>query len=305
MKYPLSHHPFTQLITLVFIMLFCVIICSLLSLILAIPVFDLSLSSLLNNLESGNVYDNIQLFKFLQTFQTIGLFVIPPFIFSWLYSTSSLEYLKVKTQPSSNSLLLVPVLLIAGIPFIGYLGQLNQNIEFPAIFEGLENWLMQREETVQGLTEKFLVADTPSDLLLNLLMIAVLPAIGEEFVFRGIVQKIFHKWLRNVHFAVIISAFIFSAMHIQFYGLLPRFFLGLLFGYFLVWSGSMWLPVLGHFVNNATAVIYYYFVQQQSDKYTEDISSFEMQPAVILFSIITIAALCYMIYYAEVVLKNK
>lgn len=299
MKNPLSHHPFTQLITLVFIMLFSVIICSFLSLIIAVPVFDISLSSLLSLMESRNIHDNVQLFKFLQSFQTIGLFVIPPFIFGWLYSTSSLRYLMAKDYPRPVSLLHVPVLVILAIPFIGYLGQLNQSIEFPSFLEGMENWLVQREETVQGLTEKFLVADTSSDLFLNLFMIAVLPAIGEEFVFRGIVQKLFLKWSRNVHFAVIISAFIFSAMHIQFYGLLPRFFLGLLFGYFLVWSGSIWLPVLGHFVNNATAVVYYYFVQQQAEGYAEDITNYEMQPLVITFSLIMVAGFCYMIYYTE------
>ncbi|MFO8234275.1 MAG: CPBP family intramembrane glutamic endopeptidase [Bacteroidales bacterium] len=305
MKHPLNSHPFTQLITLIIIMLFSVIISSALSLILAVSIFDISFADLLNDMSDGQLYDNVILFKFLQSFQTIGLFVLPPFIFAWLHSTSPLGYLKTRDYPMLNSLILVPVVIIVSIPFIGFLGQLNQSIGFPEILGELENWLIQREETVQGLTEKFLVANSPSEMLLNLFMIAVLPSIGEEFVFRGIIQRLFHKWTRNTHFAVIITAFIFSAMHVQFYGLLPRLFLGLLFGYFLVWSGSIWLPVLGHFVNNATAVIYYYVVQKQPDDYSSGIDNLEMEPVVVLFSVVLIWIFCYMIYYREVVLKEK
>ncbi len=92
-------------------------------------------------------------------------------------------------------------------------------------------------------------------------MIALLPAIGEELVFRGVVQKIFRQWSRNAHVAIWTTAVLFSAMHMQFYGFIPRMLLGAMLGYMLEWSGSLWLPMLAHFINNAGAVLLTYLFQ--------------------------------------------
>jgi len=73
-------------------------------------------------------------------------------------------------------------------------------------------------------------------------------------LFRGLFQRLFHEWLGNIHIAIILSGFIFGAMHLQFYGMLPRMMLGILFGYLFYWSGSLWIPVFAHFLNNGVAV---------------------------------------------------
>jgi len=93
-------------------------------------------------------------------------------------------------------------------------------------------------------------------------MIALLPAIGEELLFRGVIQRIFIRWTKNSHWGIWIAAILFSALHMQFYGFIPRLLLGALFGYLLVWSGSMWLPIAAHFVNNAVAVIGMYMIDK-------------------------------------------
>ncbi|MFA5196683.1 MAG: CPBP family intramembrane glutamic endopeptidase, partial [Bacteroidales bacterium] len=90
---------------------------------------------------------------------------------------------------------------------------------------------------------------------INILMIAVLPAIGEEFFFRGVLQRLLGEWFKNVHVAVIVTAVIFSAFHLQFYGFLPRFLLGMFLGYIFYWSGSLWVPIIVHFINNGLAVV--------------------------------------------------
>jgi membrane protease YdiL (CAAX protease family) len=90
-------------------------------------------------------------------------------------------------------------------------------------------------------------------------MIGIIPAIGEELLFRGVIQRIFTEWTKNIHWGIWISAILFSALHLQFYGFVPRAILGAIFGYLLVWSGNLWLPVLAHFINNTVAVIAYYF----------------------------------------------
>jgi membrane protease YdiL (CAAX protease family) len=95
-------------------------------------------------------------------------------------------------------------------------------------------------------------------MIINLFIIAILPAVGEEFFFRGVLQKILIKLFKSGHVAIWVTAFIFSAMHFQFFGFVPRFILGLIFGYLFFWSGTLWLPVISHFINNAVPVIMAY-----------------------------------------------
>jgi membrane protease YdiL (CAAX protease family) len=93
------------------------------------------------------------------------------------------------------------------------------------------------------------------DLFSNLLVIALLPAIGEELFFRGIVQKQFEELTQNRTAGIVLTALLFSALHMQFFGFIPRFVLGVFLGFLYQWSGTIWLPVTAHFINNAGAVI--------------------------------------------------
>ena len=126
------------------------------------------------------------------------------------------------------------------------------------------------EENATRITEALLNMNSPGDLFYNLLIIAVLPALGEEFLFRGILQKLFKEMTQNVHVAIIITAVIFSAIHMQFYGFLPRMMLGILFGYLLHWTGNLWVPVIAHFINNAAAVVFAYFAGKQELPFNQD-----------------------------------
>ena len=92
------------------------------------------------------------------------------------------------------------------------------------------------------------------------MVIAIIPAVGEELLFRGVIQKLFLKWNGKVHLSVWLTAFVFSAVHMQFLGFFPRLILGAVLGYMLVWSGSLWLPIVAHFTNNAFAVLLTYFI---------------------------------------------
>jgi membrane protease YdiL (CAAX protease family) len=105
------------------------------------------------------------------------------------------------------------------------------------------------------MTQAFLKVSTWGGLMANMFVIAILPAIGEELAFRGVLQRIFFGWSRNRHVAIMVTAAIFSLMHFQFYGFVPRFLMGVAMGYMLDWSGSIWVPVLAHFFNNGTSVL--------------------------------------------------
>src|SRR5690606_9694418 len=108
-----------------------------------------------------------------------------------------------------------------------------------------------------------------SALAINLLMIAIIPAIGEELLFRGGIQNIFYKWFKNPHIAIWAAAILFSAIHVQFYGFIPRMLLWALFGYLLVWGKSIWYPIIGHFINNGSAVVTAFIYQQQGKSIDE------------------------------------
>ena len=96
------------------------------------------------------------------------------------------------------------------------------------------------------------------------------------------------------------AAFLFSAMHMQFYGFVPRLLLGAMLGYLFVWSGSLWLSVLAHFVNNASAIIFTYLYQQQMSTIDVDaVGTREGEVMSVLISTLLTAALLFLIYRTE------
>lgn len=254
--------PFPQLLFSAFIILVSFIAFFALSLIIAIPFFGFSsLLDMPNISDLGNP-ESIVILKYFQTIQAIGLFILPPLILGYLFQGSIKEYLYLNKSFNSSTFLLLLVLMFAMAPFINFLGEMNGNMSLPDWMRGVEQWMRNAEDDAARLTKAFLKVESPSGLAFNLFMVALLPAIGEELLFRGVVQKIFTRMTLNTHWGIWISAFLFSAMHVQFYGFVPRLLLGAVFGYLLVWSGSMWLPILGHFLNNAFAVIAMYFVDK-------------------------------------------
>jgi uncharacterized protein len=119
---------------------------------------------------------------------------------------------------------LVLVLSFAASPFINFIGGLNANMQFPDWLSGVENWMKNAEDKAAEITEAFLKVETVGGLAFNIFMIAFLPAIGEELLFRGVIQRIFTNWTRNYHWGIWISALLFSALHMQFYGFIPECF---------------------------------------------------------------------------------
>ncbi|MBK7853873.1 MAG: CPBP family intramembrane metalloprotease [Bacteroidetes bacterium] len=148
------------------------------------------------------------------------------------------------------------------------------------------------ELKAQKLTEVFLADATPMQFSINILMIAVLPAIGEEFLFRGIFQKLFAQITKHKLLAVIITGALFSAIHLQFYGFIPRFLLGVYFGLLLVWSKSIWLPVLAHFVNNFLSLLLAALHTKNSLAFNPDTIGTEKEDAVWVIASTIIVLVC-------------
>ena len=200
--------------------------------------------------------ENIDNLKLLQLLQSFGLFILPPFILTYLFYEKPTEALHLTKKISVKESLLVVVFMILIIPIINLLTAWNQQLILPQAFHDIEVWMRMAESETAAITEKMVQVHSLQALSYNLFLMALLPAMGEELFFRGTLQSFFAK--KNTHRAIWITAFIFSTIHFQFYGFLPRLLLGAFFGYLLVKCGSLWLPIIGHFINNAMAIIFYY-----------------------------------------------
>ena len=205
------------------------------------------------NLTDGNT---MSVLKWMQGCSTIGLFVVPPLLFAY-FTKHQLGWNYVNRQ----QILLAVAFIMLSLPFINGIAVWNEGLHLPSFLFPIESWMRQSEAEAMRMTEAFLIMDTPLDLLINLIIIAIIPAIGEELLFRGLIQKLFLKWNGKLHLSVWLTAFVFSAVHIQFLGFFPRLLLGAVLGYMLVWSGSLWLPIIAHFTNNAFAVLLTYFIR--------------------------------------------
>jgi hypothetical protein len=136
------------------------------------------------------------------------------------------------------------------MPFISWLAEMNQAIKLPASLKGVEDWMRESESQAERVMKNIIFYTSTIDFFIILFVIAVLPAIGEELLFRGLVQNELLKALKNPHVAIFLTGFLFSFIHFQFYGFFPRMLLGVVFGYFYYWSGNLWVPIIMHFVFN-------------------------------------------------------
>ncbi len=242
-----------------FITLSCFLIFFFIALLLAVPLFNLSYAEAKQYIISGPDLSNVVLAKFFQIFQSVGVFIIPPFILAFIFYGNIREYLKLKNWPHISYIILAIMSIVISVPVINFISYLNSNINFPDFMGLLEDKIIDLENEAGHLMESFLDTITLKGFITNIIMICILPAIGEELLFRGIFQRLFIEWTKNVHVGILLAAFLFSFIHMQFFGFLPRLLLGVYFGYLFAWSRSIWLPVIVHFFNNAFAVIYYYF----------------------------------------------
>jgi membrane protease YdiL (CAAX protease family) len=291
--------PYSKFLLAVGVILISAVFFTLLSTIAALGIYGISLSQLQTLLNDFSNPSAISVLKLIQTVSTIGTFILPAFLIAWLFDSQPMNYLALSKKVSFSSIILVVVALISALPLINFLGDLNSRMSLPSFLGGVERWMQASEEEAAKLTKSFLEMHSVSDVLFNVFMIALLPALGEELLFRGIIQRIFSEWSKNVHIGVWISAVLFSAMHMQFYGFIPRMMLGALLGYLLVWSGSLWLPIIAHFVNNASAVIFTYLFNKQMMAVDPDKVGTENDYRAVLISVLLTGALLWLFYKKE------
>jgi uncharacterized protein len=288
-----------KLLTLILLVFGFLLISSIAGIILARPIFNLNLSEVYQALSNPNT-GNLAVVKYFQIIQSIFLFLVPALIAAWLFSENMPGYLQADQKPEAVTLLVAMVALIAAIPLLNALALLNSEMVLPSWMHALEVKIKSMEDTAGKLTGLFLTGGDGFTLALNMFMIAVLPALGEEFLFRGVIQRLLTEWTRNKHVGIWMAAFIFSFIHFQFYGFLPRLLLGLYFGYLLVWTSSIWVPVTCHFINNGVAVLYYHFsTMPMGETNMDKLGTTKEYIYVLYLSIISTTLLLLFIYKRE------
>jgi uncharacterized protein len=157
----------------------------------------------------------------------------------------------------------VVLLVLVFMPFNGLLIEWNQNLHLPDTLKPLEQWMRDKEAQAEALTKLLTSFSGPLQLLMAVFVIGLVAAVGEEVLFRGLIQRKFIAWTGNIHVGIWLAAALFSAIHFQFLGFLPRMLLGALFGYLFVWAGNLWVPILAHFVNNGFTVLMLYLYENK------------------------------------------
>jgi membrane protease YdiL (CAAX protease family) len=253
MKGLLAHRPpLNQLITLVAIALVSFFSVAMIGTIALQALTGISVDSL-SDLSPAQLSKPgmLTFLRGMQFVQFIGLFVLPAWICSQLFSYEPNRFLGFQAPNLSQFWFWSILIMIILLPFTQFIGELNQRIVFPG---GMKEWMQSQEKSAEQTVKALLSAQSLNDLLLNLFFVAVLAGVGEELLFRGLIQRIlvrkYGRWT-----GIVIAAILFSAMHMQFYGFFPRFLLGVVLGILFAYSGSLWVAILAHFFYDAMLIM--------------------------------------------------
>ncbi|MGZ3813212.1 MAG: CPBP family intramembrane glutamic endopeptidase, partial [Mucilaginibacter sp.] len=197
------------------------------------------------NLNAPNVQTSLWIFQFFGTTLPI---LVTPLIFARFIAHEPDEYLKTTYHFPWLLIVIVFLTMMVSLPLMEYLGNINQKMVLPQSLKGVEKWMRDSEDSARKFSDSMMQMKTIWNMIFDLLFIGLLTAIVEEILFRGCLQTILLRWMKNKHVAIWVTAILFSAFHMEFFGFLPRVMLGVLFGYFVVWSGSIWPAIWGHFV---------------------------------------------------------
>ena len=226
-------------------------------------------------------------YRLIQVFSAVGTFLVPALLFSFSSTRRWFRYPMADQLPQSSRLFLYILMLsVFLIPLVGYVAYLNEQLHLPEALASIEEWMQAQEEANNHVLETILGASDIPTFLLNLLICAAMPAICEEFLFRGTLQTLFQKWTGRPHIAIWLSGFIFSAIHLQFSGFFARWLLGAYLGYLFWWSGSIWLPVVAHFLHNALSVTAQLLVVRGVIADEQSVTFAEQIPAVVASAIL-------------------
>ncbi|MGL5636095.1 MAG: lysostaphin resistance A-like protein [Bacteroidales bacterium] len=242
----------------------------------------LCLAAVLTSLLMGQNIEQTNEIRLVQLLTLTGLFIFPSFFGAYLFSDDWKHYLYLDRKVKKDQIGYTVILILCLQPFLNWMVYLNNQIVFPEFLSGLEVVLRTMEDSAQKNIELMLTTNSIIVCLINILLIAVLTAIGEEAFFRGILQRMMLEQTKRAWVAILVIAIVFSAIHFQFYGFFARMFLGVLLGYLVYASKSLLLPIVAHAANNTIGILQIYF----NHKYDVDnLTDLPPRGIIVLFSV--------------------
>ena len=231
------------------------------AMIIAIGGFDLNeminMSSALEGSENGWMALTLS-----QGFASLLIFVVTAWFYWAVIEKKPLNDLNFNRFPGWGLIGIFVVLQIIFLPFNGWLQAFNEGVELPASMKAIEDVFKAMEDSAAEMTELMTDISSLGRFVIAFIVIAVIAGVGEELLFRGLIQRKLYLITKNPHVAIWIAAFIFSAIHFQFYGFLPRLMLGAMFGYFYYFTGNIWVPIIAHIFNNGLAITMLFLVSR-------------------------------------------
>ncbi len=292
-------HPIVKLIFDGFFTLIVFFVAFVIGLAILSSFFGISYADFANNIK---ISGDINVLRASQILYSLTLFFIPAVVISFFYTSKTFYFFQINRFPAGVNFLLVFFLVIFSLPLVNSLALFNTSMQLPVFMENIEQMMLNAEQNAKVLVLRLMSVESAEMLLLNLFIVAFLPSIGEELFFRGLIQKHTIEWTKSEHLGVFIAAFLFSAIHFQFFTFLPRLFLGILLGYLFVWSKSLWMPVFAHFVNNALAVLVAFFYFKTKGTIPENIDSFGTDSSTFLYTIFSLIAFTAILFLIK---KNE
>ena len=192
------------------------------------------------------------------TIQDIFAFILPAVVAMALFYLRPLHVMGLDRMPSLKALAVVVVFYLVSLPAMNWLVDFNGSMVLPSWMSGVEEAMRQAEDMAADATKQILDINTIPQLLSCLFVVGLMAGLSEEMLFRGAMQRTMQDSRLGAHTAIWVTAIVFSAFHMQFFGFLPRMLLGAWLGYLFVWTRSLWVPIIAHTLNNSTVVVMSY-----------------------------------------------
>jgi uncharacterized protein len=284
--------PWASIFFLLLFLLAGFFVAQFIGLLILLPFFDFDVEAIQMALSDPLASKSVKIPLFIvQGTVSFIAFIVSPWLYMHMMQRKSIGSLFNKQAAHFTPLLLTVLATLAFMFVNSVFIEWNQSIDFPDFLSEFEHWAQDQEQRRKELTEALTSFDNFGQFLLGIFIMAVLPSVGEELLFRGLLQNQIHRIHRNIHVAIWLTAFLFGLIHFQFYGLVPRMMLGALFGYLYYWSGSLLVPMVAHFVNNGLTLFLLYFYQKEIITYDIEDSEPLSWP---MLTVITLAGFAFL-----------
>jgi hypothetical protein len=246
---------------------------------------------LLENSSAEQIPDTVKEVNFIKIMQvvlTTLIFILPATLFCRFMRDERTAFLNMNKTPNLYFILTAAACILFALPAVSGLESWNFTIHLPSSMSNIETWMRGKENEAEKITNMFFQDKSIGGLVINILVMAFMAALSEEIFFRGLLQQIFIKNKINPHVAIVIAAILFSAFHLQFFGFIPRMFLGIVLGYLYYITQNLWVSITAHFCNNAFAVVATHFYAPEITG-TEGVAIPAEQPIGVAFVLLSLA----------------